>query len=126
VARSKKGDGVLTVNGGAARLVLEMSDSTRTVWNDYLDEAERNREASASLGLVPSPAQNGGHSIRCLGSRRIVMAFDPESGPVAAIPTVPQPEETAWSARDGGDDQGCPCDGEAHGDQGDGLLAFQT
>lgn len=78
IARSKKGDGVLTINGGAARVVLEMTDSTRTTWNDYLEESERNRDAAASLGLVREAAQLGGHSIRCLGSRRIVLAFDPD------------------------------------------------
>lgn len=90
LARSKKGDGVLTVDGGAARLVLEMTDSTRTVWNDYLDEAERNREAVASLGLVRDPAQNGGQTIRCLGSRRIIMAFDPSSDDGQLLRTVIQ------------------------------------
>lgn len=78
VTRSRKGDGVLTVNDAAARVVLEMTDSPRAHWNDYLDEAERNRAASASLGLVRDQAQNAGQSIRVLGSRRIVMAFDPE------------------------------------------------
>lgn len=60
VPRSKKGDGVLTVNGGVLRVVLEMTDSERRGWSDYLDEAERNRDALASLGLVRSPEQNGG------------------------------------------------------------------
>ena len=90
VNRSKKGDGVLTVNGGAARLVLEMTDSPRTAWNGYLDEAERNRDAAASLGLVPNPAQNGGHTIRCLGSRRIVMVFDPAIDDAQLLRTVVQ------------------------------------
>jgi hypothetical protein len=88
--RNKKGDGVLTVEGGTARLVLEMTDSTRTVWNDYLDEAERNREASASLGLVREPGQDGGHTIRCLGARRIVMAFDPATDDTELLRTVVQ------------------------------------
>jgi len=52
IPRCKKGDGLLTVNGGDAHVVLEMTDSIRPAWNDYLDEAERNREATASLGLV--------------------------------------------------------------------------
>lgn len=77
LARNKKGDGVLTVAGGEARVVIEMTDSPRGHWNDYLDEAERNREAGASLGLVREEAQNAGQSIRVLGTRRIVMAFDP-------------------------------------------------
>ncbi|MEJ7629964.1 MAG: Fis family transcriptional regulator [Nocardioidaceae bacterium] len=77
IARNKKGDGVVTVDGGAARIVLEMTDSKRANWNDYLDEAERNRDAAAALGLVRETAQNNGSTIRCLGSRRIVLAFDP-------------------------------------------------
>lgn len=79
LARCKKGDGVLSIDGGTANVVVEMTDSARASWNDYLDEAERNRDAAASLGLVRSPAQNGGQSIRVLGSRRIVLAFDPAS-----------------------------------------------
>ncbi|MGH3976306.1 MAG: hypothetical protein ACRDS9_23735 [Pseudonocardiaceae bacterium] len=58
IARNKKGDGVLTINGGSARIVLEMTNSKRSSWNDYLDEAERNRAAVASLGLVHEPVQN--------------------------------------------------------------------
>ena len=74
---NKKGDGVLVVAGGPARVVLEMTDSERRDWGDYLDEAERNRQAAASLGLVPSLDQNGGQGLRVLGPRRIVMVFDP-------------------------------------------------
>ena len=48
--RNKKGDGVLAVAGGAVNLVVEVTDSKRTSWNDYLQEAERNRVALASLG----------------------------------------------------------------------------
>jgi hypothetical protein len=90
VARSKKGDGLLTVEGGPARVVLEMTDSARTGWNAYLDEAERNREAAASLGLVRQTAQNAGHSIRALTGRRIVMAFDPQTDDPSLLRTVVQ------------------------------------
>lgn len=90
IPRCRKGDGVLTVSGGAARLVLEMTDSIRQGWNDYLDQAERNRDAGASLGLVRVPAQNGGHTIRCLGSRRIVMVFDPATDDPQLLRTVVQ------------------------------------
>ena len=79
LTRSKKGDGVLSVDDGVARVVVEMSDSPRAGWGEYLEEAERNREAAASLGLVRTAAQNGGRSIRVLGRRRIVMAFDPQN-----------------------------------------------
>jgi hypothetical protein len=75
--RNKKGDGVLVVAGGPARVVLEMTDSERRDWGDYLDEAERNRQATASLGLVPHADQNGGQGLRVLGPRRIVMVLDP-------------------------------------------------
>jgi len=90
LSRCKKGDGVLTIEGGRARLALEMTDSTRTSWSDYLDEAERNRNAAASLGLVRGPAQNRGQSIRVLAGRRIVMAFDPATDDLDLLRTVVQ------------------------------------
>ena len=77
ISRNKKGDGVLSVADLSTRVVLEMTDSPRAHWNEYLDEAERNRDAAASLGLVRDATQNAGQSIRVLGPRRIVMAFDP-------------------------------------------------
>lgn len=87
VSRSKKGDG-LTVNGGAARVVIEMTDSARDNWTAYFDEAERNRHAAASLGFVRTPDQNGGQSIRVLGPRRIVLAFDPGSDDPELVRTI--------------------------------------
>lgn len=90
ISRNKKGDGVLTVNGGATRIVLEMTDSKRTNWNDYLEEAERNRQASASLGLVRERSRNNGSTIRSLGSRRIIMAFDPVTDDPDLLRTVVQ------------------------------------
>ncbi|MET4164944.1 MULTISPECIES: Fis family transcriptional regulator [Gordonia] len=77
VVRCKKGDGVLVVDGGAARVVVEVTDSKRDNWGAYFDEAERNRKATAAVGLVRSVEQNGGETIRVLGRRRIVLAFDP-------------------------------------------------
>jgi len=88
IARCKKGDGLLTVNGGNARIVLEMTDSVRPGWNDYLDEAERNREATTSLGLVRELSQNAGQSIRVLSARRIVMVFDPATDDAGLLRTV--------------------------------------
>ncbi|BBZ38607.1 hypothetical protein MCNS_16700 [Mycobacterium conspicuum] len=79
VPRSKKGDGVLHIDGDSARIVIEMTDSTRPGWAEYFDEAERNRVAGAALGLVRTTEQNGGKSIRVLGARRILLAFDPGS-----------------------------------------------
>ncbi len=77
--RCKKGDGVLTVNGQGPRVLIEVTDSRRTSWNEYLDEAERNRDAVASLGIVRTIDQNAGQSIRVLGSRRVVIALNPDT-----------------------------------------------
>lgn len=88
--RCKKGDGLLTVDAGDARVVLEMTDSARVGWGDYLDEAERNRAAAASLGLVRTPAQNGNQTIRVLGARRVILAFDPASDDPELLRTVVQ------------------------------------
>lgn len=60
-------------------MVLEMTDCQRSGWSDYLVEAERNRQAAASLGIVRSAEQNGGETLRVLGPRRVVLAFDPET-----------------------------------------------
>ena len=79
ISRCEKGDAVLAIDGGRVNLVLEMTDSTRTAWNPYLDEAERNRNAQASLGLVRSPDQLHGNGLQSYVSRRIVLAFDPEN-----------------------------------------------
>jgi hypothetical protein len=90
VPRSKKGDGVLSVDGGTVRIVLEMTDSARPGWNSYLAEAERNRDAIASLGLVRSASQLGGHSIEIRSARRIIMAFDPAGDDPQLLRTVIQ------------------------------------
>jgi len=88
VPRSKKGDGVLSVSGQDARVVIEMTDSNRSGWGDYFDEAERNRGAAAALGVVRTPAHNGGQTIRVLGQRRVVMAFDPDQDDAEILRTV--------------------------------------
>ncbi|MGV1009029.1 MAG: Fis family transcriptional regulator [Dermatophilaceae bacterium] len=88
ISRCKKGDGVLTLTGGQTRVVLEMSDSPRSGWHGYLDVAERNRDAAASLGLVRCAEHNGGHAIRVLGPRRIVMAFDPQTDEIDLLRSV--------------------------------------
>ena len=49
---NKKGDGLLAVNGGDVRVAVEMSDSHRNGWSDYLRDTERNRDAVALLGIV--------------------------------------------------------------------------
>lgn len=107
LSRSKKGDGLLTISGSGARVVLEMTDSARPQWNDYLDEAERNRDAAASLGLVRNPAQNQGQSLRVLGARRIVMVFDPTQDDPNLLRTVVMLLRTAAlaaSSRQGADE----------------------
>lgn len=88
VSRSKKGGTVCCPSRGAsARVVVEMTDSSRVKWGEYFDEAERNRGASASLGVVRSAEeQNAGHSIRVLGQRRVVIAFDPDSDDTEVFP----------------------------------------
>lgn len=86
--RCKKGDGVLGLNDGAARVVVEMTDSARTGWTDYLGEAERNRDAVASLGLVRTIDQNGGQVLRVIGAQRLVLAFDPDNDAPDLLRTV--------------------------------------
>jgi len=90
IRNCRKGDGVLTAADGRANVVLEMTDSARKNWLGYLDEAERNRDAAASLGLVPTADLNDGHSFRSLGQRRIVMAFDPATDDVDLLRVVVQ------------------------------------
>ncbi|MFX4288308.1 hypothetical protein ACQBJO_06780 [Janibacter sp. G349] len=86
----KKGDGVLSIADSGAKVVFEMTNSSaqKRGWGDYLDEAERNRGAAASLGLVPTVEENDGHRVRTIGSRRIVMAFDPETDDQSLLHTV--------------------------------------
>lgn len=88
--RCKKGDGVLSISDSSAKIVVEMSATTgqRRSWGEYLDEAERNREAAASLGLVPSIEENDGQRIRVIGGRRLVLAFDPDNDDTALLHTV--------------------------------------
>ena len=81
---------MLAIDDGRVNVVLEMTDSTRTVWNTYLGEAERNRNAQASLGLVRSPDQLHGNGLQSYGSRRIVLAFDPENDDPDLLRTVVQ------------------------------------
>ncbi len=102
VSRSKKGDGVLRILDPAVgdptendppQLVVEMSDSdtVRRDWVSYLDEAERNRGAVASLGLVRRLEQlPGGERIRMFGPRRIVAVFDPDTDDPAVLRTMLQ------------------------------------
>lgn len=97
VARCRKGDGLLVMphpNGtGAGRIVVEMTDSdtSRRHWTEYMDEAERNRDAVASLGLVRTSEQMaGGERLRLFGPRRIVLAYDPAVDDAALLRAVVQ------------------------------------
>lgn len=94
IARCKKGDGVLTLAagaGGSVRIAVEAHDSAdRRDWTAYLDEAERNRDAVVSLGVVRTVEQNQGQTIRVLGARRIVLAHDPDVDPADMLRAVVQ------------------------------------
>jgi hypothetical protein len=85
LSRCKKGDGVLEVleqswPGRCPRVVVEMTtDSTsRRDWFDYLDDAQRNRDAQAALGIVRGSEVPGGGLVRSYGADKIVIAHDPE------------------------------------------------
>lgn len=87
--RCKRGDGLLSIADGSVRVVIEATDSAGPRnWTEYFDEAERNRDACASIGIVRHPGQNAGQTVRVLGSRRIVLAFDPESEDPQLLRTV--------------------------------------
>jgi hypothetical protein len=95
IDRCRKGDGILIVSTGTgtqtARITIEMTDSKRPRWTDYLDEAERNRDAVASLGLVRTVEHMpGGEPLRAFGPRRMVMAFDPLTDDPALLKVVVQ------------------------------------
>lgn len=91
ISRNKKGDGLLQLSGLDARIVIEAKDTAvRVGWRDYLDEAERNRGAVASLGLAKSAAALDGQTFLVLGPRRLVMVFDPETDDPALLRTVVQ------------------------------------
>lgn len=99
--RSKRGDGVLHVDGASAGVVVEMTDSPGRAWAPYLEDAERNRGVSTSLGVVRTPEQNGGQHVRVLGRRRVVLAFDPESDDPGLLRTVVQLLRAAAMAASG-------------------------
>lgn len=106
-SRNKKGDGVLAVNGGDVRIVVEMTDSNRPKWSGYLREAEENRDALASLGLARSCDQLGGQTLLVLGPRRLVLAYDPEHDDTqllrCAVLLLRQAAEAAASRVDSGE-----------------------
>ena len=80
---SKKGDGVLEIapaipDARVARVVLEFTTGGSRNWLEYLDLAERNREAQASLGVVPTcDLVPGAKLLALLSPWRLVLAFNP-------------------------------------------------
>lgn len=88
VRGSKKGDGVIEIaaaDGGstAPRVVVELTTSgAARNWASYLSEAERNREAQTSLGVVPTrDLVPGKEIVAILGPGRAVIAYDVEDDP---------------------------------------------
>ncbi|KQP63169.1 hypothetical protein [Nocardioides sp. Leaf285] len=88
LARNKKGDGVFFISGDLARVVVEMHDGASKEWGSYLAEAERNRGASASIGLVRHIEDNAGHLLRVIAPKRVVLAFDPAEDDIEVLRTV--------------------------------------
>lgn len=86
--RNKKGDGVFYIAGDMARIVIESHDGESKEWGQYLAEAERNRGASVSIGLVRHLADNHGSLMRVIGPKRVVLAFDPDVDDVEVLRTV--------------------------------------
>lgn len=86
--RNKKGDGVLILSGGMARVVIECHDGTSKEWGSYLAEAERNRDAQASVGLVKYVDDNAGRVVRVIAPKRLVVAFDPTEDDPELLRTV--------------------------------------
>lgn len=81
----KKGDGVIEAapaapGGPRPRVLVELTTQGHPRhWQQYLEVAERNRGAHASLGVVPTrDLVPGGDVLAVVGQSRIVLAFDPE------------------------------------------------
>jgi hypothetical protein len=82
----RKGDGVLDVptfdGTGSVRIVVEMTTTgAARKWGPYLAEAERNREAYASIGVVPTiELVPGGVPLAPIAPNRIVVAHNNDEG----------------------------------------------
>jgi hypothetical protein len=82
----RKGDGVLEVpaldGAGSVRIVVEMTTTGATrKWRPYLAEAERNREANASIGVVPTvDLVPGRTALAPVAPNRIVVAHSSDEG----------------------------------------------
>jgi hypothetical protein len=85
VKACKKGDGILEglgvdPGGQAPRVVVELTTQGHPRnWPQYLEIAERNRGAQASLGLVPArDLVPGGELVAVIGPNRMVLTFNPD------------------------------------------------
>src|SRR5207244_2728137 len=67
---------------GGVRIAIEATTTGGArKWNSYLAEAERNREADASIGVVPSSDLVPGRAaIAAVAPNRVVVAYEPEGG----------------------------------------------
>jgi hypothetical protein len=87
----KKGDGILEfpdpAGGEPTRIVVEMTTTgAARKWGPYLDEAMKNRDCDAALGVVPSAdLVPGGVALAPSGPGRIILAFEPESGGLSVM-----------------------------------------
>lgn len=97
IRNCKKGDAVIEMpvcepGASAARVVVEFTTQGQPRnWSRYLDVAERNRGAHASLGIVPSRAVMPGLEIvAILGANRMVVAFDPDEDDVGILKAAVQ------------------------------------
>lgn len=83
----KKGDGVIELPSpdgvGSVRIAVEMTTTGASRrWAGYLQEAERNREAHASIGIVPSSdLVPGGGVLAPVGQHRLVIAVTEDDDP---------------------------------------------
>ncbi len=91
----KKGDGVIELlpldcTGSAARVAIEYTTSgAARNWPRYLEEAERNRGAQASIGIVPARELVPGRElVAVLSSGRAVVAHNPDGDPAVLRATI--------------------------------------
>jgi len=91
------------------RIVVEMTTTgAARKWGPYLDEAERNREADASIGVVPNTVLVPGRAaLTLVAPNRIVVAHDSDGGHAllraAAVLLTLRVQREAVRARDGVD-----------------------
>lgn len=84
--RCKKGDAVITLaatttRGHAIKIAVEAKDTALSCeqWRTELEDARRNRDATAAIGIAKHTEQVPGHQrLFILDPLHIVLAFDPE------------------------------------------------